>query len=188
MTVLSDHTLRQYIASGHIGWTWASGEVIETPLIQPASVDMTLGDTFRTLRNHTVDYIDLVERPDLTELHVTTEFVLHPGEFALATTRERVIVPRELAAQVNGKSSLGRLGLSIHVTAGFIDPGFSGQITLELSNLLRIPIKLRRGMPIAQICFMRLDLPCCDPYGSESLGSHYQNQTGPTPSRLNSAT
>jgi dCTP deaminase len=186
MTILSDTTLIEGIVSRRIGIEDPEGSIHQVLMnVQPASVDLTLGNSFRTFRNHAAPLIDLADkgRVDCTEEHVADEFILHPGEFALASTHEIVRVPDDLVAQVNGKSSLGRLGLIVHATAGFIDPGFHGSITLELSNLLRMPIKLHAGMRIAQICFSKLDQPCAEPYGSDKLGSHYQGQTSATSSR-----
>ena len=180
--ILSDRTIREQLAAGRI--------VIE-PLgdgcIQPSSVDLRLDRLFRVFLNHTMPVIDVkADLEDLTRL-VQIEpddvFILHPGEFVLASTFEKVGVPDDLVARIEGKSSLGRLGLLIHSTAGFIDAGFEGHITLELSNVANLPITLDPGMKIGQISFLRMTTPADVPYGSSSVGSKYQGQRGPTPSR-----
>jgi dCTP deaminase len=167
------------------------GRVVLDPwdpdMVQPSSVDVRLDRYFRLFDNHKYPVIDpAAEQPDLTHL-VETEpedaFVLHPGEFVLASTYERVTLPDDIAARLEGKSSLGRLGLLTHSTAGFIDPGFTGHVTLELANVATLPIKLWPGMKIGQLCFFRLSSPSEHPYGSEKYGSRYQGQRGPTPSR-----
>ncbi|MBB1482736.1 dCTP deaminase [Tessaracoccus sp. MC1865] len=156
-------------------------------MVQPASVDVRLDKLFRVFENHRYPSIDpSVEQPELTRLIEVAEgepFVLHPGEFALASTYERITLGQALAARLEGKSSLGRLGLVTHSTAGFIDPGFSGHVTLELSNMATLPIKLWPGMKIGQFCFFQLSSPAEHAYGSEKYGSRYQGQRGPTPSR-----
>ena len=153
-------------------------------LVQPASVDLRLGDSFRVFHNHRVTAIDLREPPtNLTEEVVVAEdepFAIHPGEFVLGRTLEQVRIPDDVVARIEGKSSLGRLGLIVHATAGFVDPGFRGTLTLEITNLPRVPIKLYAGLPIAQLSFMTLDAPAEQPYGSPELGSHYQGQTAAT--------
>ena len=168
-----------------------SGRVVLEPgdrsMIQPSSVDVRLDRYFRLFDNHKYPVIDpAAEQPDLTHL-VETEpedaFVLHPGEFVLASTYERVTLPDDIAARLEGKSSLGRLGLLTHSTAGFIDPGFTGHVTLELSNVATLPIKLWPGMKIGQLCFFRLSSAAEHPYGSQGHGSRYQGQRGPTASR-----
>ena len=156
-------------------------------LLQPSSVDLHLGNRFRVFRNNRTAVIDpREEQPELTELVEITgdePFILHPGEFVLGSTYEVVTLPDDVAARVEGKSSLGRLGLLTHATAGFVDPGFSGHVTLELANVATLPIKLYPGMKIGQFCFFRLSSPSEHPYGSEKYGSRYQGQRGPTPSR-----
>jgi len=156
-------------------------------MIQPASVDMRLDKYFRVFENHRYPHIDPAEdQSDLTRAVEPNEdepFILHPGEFVLGSTYEVITLPDDVAARVEGKSSLGRLGLLTHATAGFIDPGFSGHVTLELSNMATLPIKLWPGMKIGQLCFFRLTSPAENPYGSEKYGSRYQGQRGPTPSR-----
>src|ERR687889_2641689 len=156
-------------------------------MVQPASIDLRLGDSFRVFHNHRITAIDLRELPpNLTEevtIGPDEPFVIHPGEFCLGRTLERVELPDDLVARVEGKSSLGRLGLIVHATAGFVDPGFRGTLTLEITNLTRVPIKLYAGLPIAQLSFMALDAPAEHPYGSEALGSHYQGQEAATESR-----
>ena len=168
-----------------------SGEVVLDPwdpaMVQPASVDVRLDRFFRTFENHRYPHIDPAEeQADLTRMIETQgddPFILHPGEFALASTLEIVGLPTDVAARLEGKSSLGRLGLLTHSTAGFIDPGFSGHVTLELSNMATLPIKLWPGMKIGQLCFFQLSSPVEHPYGSERHGSRYQGQRGPTASR-----
>ncbi len=181
-SVLSDGTIRRLVESGRIKIDpWDPG------LVQPASVDLRLGDSFRVFHNHRAAAIDLREPPtNLTEEVVVEDgepFVIHPGEFVLGVTRELVELPDDIVARIEGKSSLGRLGLIVHATAGFVDPGFRGTLTLEITNLTRIPIKLYAGLPIAQLSFMALDKPAERPYGSAELGSHYQGQVAATESR-----
>jgi dCTP deaminase len=153
--------------------------------VQPASVDVHLSARFVVFDHHRLTVIDPWKgMPELyREVQADDEFILHPGEFALGSTTEALSLNAEFAARIEGKSSLGRLGLLTHATAGFIDPGFSGRITLELSNVAQLPIILRPGMPIGQLCFFRLSNPAERPYGHPGLGSHYQNQDGPTASR-----
>ncbi|QIK84580.1 dCTP deaminase [Sanguibacter sp. HDW7] len=156
-------------------------------MIQPSSIDVRLDRFFRLFDNHRYPHIDpSTEQPDLTRLVETPAdepFVLHPGEFVLGATYEQVTLPDDIAARLEGKSSLGRLGLLTHSTAGFIDPGFSGHVTLELSNVATLPIMLWPGMKIGQLCFFRLETPAENPYGSSVYGSRYQGQRGPTASR-----
>jgi len=156
-------------------------------MVQPSSIDVRLDRFFRLFDNHKYPFIDPAsEQPELTrlvEVDAGEAFVLHPGEFVLASTWETVTLPDDVAARVEGKSSLGRLGLLTHATAGFVDPGFTGHVTLELSNVATLPIKLWPGMKIGQLCFFRLSSPAEHPYGSASRGSHYQGQRGPTASR-----
>lgn len=159
----------------------------EPTMIQPSSIDVRLDKYFRTFENHRYPHIDPAEdQADLTH-PMTAEngeaFILHPGEFVLGSSYEQVTLPDDIAARVEGKSSLGRLGLLTHATAGFVDPGFSGHVTLELANVATLPIKLYPGMKIGQLCFFRLSSPAEHPYGSEKYGSRYQGQRGPTPSR-----
>jgi dCTP deaminase len=168
-----------------------SGRVVLDPwdpaMIQPSSVDVRLDKYFRLFDNHRYPVIDPArDQPDLTrllEVDPADGFVLHPGEFVLGSTFETVTLPDDLAARVEGKSSLGRLGLLTHATAGFVDPGFSGHVTLELSNVATLPIILWPGMKIGQLAFFRLSSPAENPYGSAAYGSHYQGQRGPTASR-----
>lgn len=180
--VLSDRTIRREIAAGNIDI-----DPFDDAAIQPASVDLRLGHQFRVFRNSQVPFIDVKkEYPDLTEL-VEIEgdqpFILHPGEFALAVTYERVRLPGDIVGRLEGKSSLGRLGLLIHSTAGYVDPGWDGALTLELSNVANLPITLYHRMKVSQISFLRLSEPSEHPYGSGALRSKYQHQEGPTPSR-----
>jgi dCTP deaminase len=162
-------------------------EPYDPAMIQPSSIDFRLDRYFRVFENHRYPHIDpAADQSDLTrEVEPTGDepFILHPGEFVLGSTLEVVTLPDDLAARVEGKSSLGRLGLLTHATAGFVDPGFSGHVTLELANVATLPIKLYPGMKIGQLCFFRLSSPAEHPYGSEKYGSRYQGQRGPTPSR-----
>lgn len=180
--LLSDHDIRAELAAARVVL-----DPLDEAMIQPASIDVRLDRTFRVFQNHKYPVIDpSQEQPDLTrEVTPTGEepFVLHPGEFVLAATWERVKLPHDLAARLEGKSSLGRLGLLTHSTAGFIDPGFDGHITLELSNVATLPIVLYPGMKIGQLCFFRLSSPAERPYGQGADGSRYQGQRGPTASR-----
>jgi dCTP deaminase len=181
--VLSDRTIRAEIEAGRI-----EIDPYDETRVQPSSVDLRVDRKFRVFHNARHPYID-VRQPmeDLTEL-VEAEgdrpFILHPGEFVLGQTLERVTLPNDLVARLEGKSSLGRLGLLIHSTAGFVDSGFSGNLTLELSNVANLPITIYYGMPIGQISFMRMDGPVESPYGSEKTASKYQGQAEPTPSRF----
>ncbi len=183
--ILSDRSIREEIAAGRIEL-----DPFDERLIQPASVDVRLDRFFRVFLNHTMPVIDVKQNlEELTRLVEIDEgdpercFVLHPGEFVLGSTLERVALPNDLVGRVEGKSSLGRLGLLIHSTAGFIDAGFDGHVTLELSNVASLPITLYPGMKIGQVSFLRMTTPADVPYGSGQLGSKYQGQRGPTPSR-----
>ena len=162
-------------------------EPYDPAMIQPSSVDIRLDRFFRVFDNHKYPHIDpAVEQADLTrevEPEGEDAFILHPGEFVLGSTYEVCTLPDDIAARVEGKSSLGRLGLLTHATAGFVDPGFSGHVTLELANVATLPIKLYPGMKIGQLCFFRLSSPAEHPYGSEKYGSRYQGQRGPTASK-----
>jgi dCTP deaminase len=162
-------------------------EPCDLNMIQPSSVDVRLDRLFRTFENHKYAHIDPAEnQPDLTrEVGVASDeaFILHPGEFVLGSTYEVITLPEDIAGRLEGKSSLGRLGLLTHSTAGFIDPGFSGHVTLELSNVATLPIKLWPGMKIGQLALFRLSSPAEHPYGSAVYGSRYQGQRGPTPSK-----
>jgi dCTP deaminase len=162
-------------------------EPFDADMVQPSSVDIRLDRFFRVFENHRYPHIDpAADQPDLTRAvqpDGDEPFILHPGEFVLGSTYEVVTLPDDIAARLEGKSSLGRLGLLTHSTAGFIDPGFSGHVTLELSNVATLPIKLWPGMKIGQLCFFRLSSPAEHPYGSAKYGSRYQGQRGPTPSR-----
>jgi dCTP deaminase len=182
VSVLSDGTIRRLVEEGRIGIDpW------DPSLVQPASVDLRLGNSFRVFHNHRVTSIDLRDPPtNLTEevvVDADEPFVIHPGEFCLGRTLERVELPDDIVARIEGKSSLGRLGLIVHATAGFCDPGWRGTLTLELNNLTRVPIKLWAGLLIARLSFMTLDRPAERPYGHEELGSHYQGQVAATESR-----
>jgi dCTP deaminase len=162
-------------------------EPYDEAMIQPSSIDFRLDRYFRVFENHRYPHIDpAADQSDLTrevEPEGDEPFILHPGEFVLGSTYEVVSLPDDVAARVEGKSSLGRLGLLTHATAGFVDPGFSGHVTLELANVATLPIKLYPGMKIGQLCFFKLSSPAAHPYGSEKYGSRYQGQRGPTPSK-----
>jgi dCTP deaminase len=180
--ILSDGTIREALASGRIGI-----DPMADDALQPSSVDVRLGHQFRVFANHRYAVIDVrSEQPDMTELIEVPRgepFVLHPGEFVLAATLERITLAADVVARLEGKSSLARLGLVIHSTAGFIDAGFDGDVTLELSNVATLPILLHPGMRIAQFAFFALDRPAEKPYGHGASGSKYQGQRGPTASR-----
>jgi dCTP deaminase len=180
--LLSDRDILAEIDAGRV-----TLEPFEQTMVQPSSIDVRLDRFFRTFENHRYPHIDPAEdQPDLTrevEPVCDEPFILHPGEFVLGSTYEVVTLPDDVAARLEGKSSLGRLGLLTHSTAGFIDPGFSGHVTLELANVANLPIKLWPGMKIGQLCFFRLSSPAEHPYGSAKYGSRYQGQRGPTPSR-----
>ncbi|MEV6489395.1 dCTP deaminase [Actinoplanes sp. NPDC051633] len=180
--LLSDRDLVSEIKSDNLAL-----EPFAPELMQPSSIDVRLDRFFRVFNNHLYTHIDpSVQQDDLTaqvEMADGEAFVLHPGEFVLASTLEVITLGDQLAGRLEGKSSLGRLGLLTHSTAGFIDPGFSGHVTLELSNVANLPIKLWPGMKIGQLCIFRLSSPAEHPYGSAVYGSRYQGQRGPTPSR-----
>ena len=180
--LLSDRDIRAEIDAGRVGL-----EPYDSAMVQPSSVDVRLDRMFRVFENHRYPHIDPAEeQPELTrqvEPKGDEPFILHPGEFVLGSSYEVITLPDDVAARLEGKSSLGRLGLLTHSTAGFIDPGFSGHVTLELSNVATLPIKLWPGMKIGQLCFFRLSTPAEHPYGSDIYGSRYQGQRGPTPSR-----
>lgn len=180
--LLSDSDIRSYVASGRVRLKpW------DPEMVQPSSVDIHLDRFFRLFDNHKYPVVDpAADQPELTrliEVSADGEFVLHPGEFVLGATYERVTLADDVAARLKGKSSLGRLGLLTHSTAGFIDPGFSGHVTLELSNTATLPIKLYPGMKVGQLCFFQLSSPAERPYGAGAMGSRYQGQRGPTASR-----
>ena len=180
--VLSDRTIATLIAEGRIAI-----DPYDESLLQPSSVDVRFDRFFRVFHNARYPYIDVKEPQEalteVVEVDGDDPFILHPGEFVLGSTLERVALPDDLVARLEGKSSLGRLGLLIHSTAGFIDPGFDGHVTLELSNVANLPITIYHRMKIGQISFMRMTEPASTPYGSSALGSKYQGQRGPTPSR-----
>ena len=180
--LLSDGDIKKELESGRV-----KVEPFDGAMLQPSSVDVRLDRFFRVFENHKYSVIDpAAEQPDLTkavELKGDEEFILHPGEFVLASTYEVITLPDDVAGRLEGKSSLGRLGLLTHSTAGFIDPGFSGHITLELSNVANLPVKLYPGMKIGQLCLFKLSSPAENPYGSAKYGSRYQNQRGPTASK-----
>jgi dCTP deaminase len=180
--LLSDRDIRAELEVGRVVL-----DPYDPVMVQPSSVDVRLDRFFRVFENHRYPHIDpSIEQPDLTRLvepDGDEPFILHPGEFALASTFEVITLPDDVAGRLEGKSSLGRLGLLTHSTAGFIDPGFSGHVTLELSNVATLPIKLWPGMKIGQLCLFRLSSPAEHPYGSSVYGSRYQGQRGPTPSK-----
>ena len=180
--LLSDRDIKSEIEKGRV-----KVEPYAEAMIQPSSVDVRLDRFFRVFENHKYSVIDpSIEQPDLTrEVAVgpDEDFILHPGEFVLASTYEVITLPDDIAGRLEGKSSLGRLGLLTHSTAGFIDPGFSGHITLELSNVANLPVRLHPGMKIGQLCLIKLSSPAEHPYGSALYGSRYQGQRGPTPSK-----
>jgi dCTP deaminase len=180
--LLSDGDIKKELESGRVGLN-----PLDLSMVQPSSVDVRLDRFFRLFDNHKYQHIDpAADQPDMTrlvEVDASEAFVLHPGEFVLGATFEVVTLPDDVAARLEGKSSLGRLGLLTHSTAGFIDPGFSGHVTLELSNVATLPITLWPGMKIGQLCFFRLSSPAEHPYGSDKYGSRYQGQRGPTASR-----
>ncbi len=180
--VLSDRTIERLVAEGRI-----EIDPYDDGLLQPSSVDVRVDRYFRVFRNHAYPHIDVKlpqdELTELVEIEDETPFILHPGEFVLGSTLERVRLPDDLVARLEGKSSLGRLGLLIHSTAGFIDPGFDGHVTLELSNVANLPITIYYAMKIGQLSFVQMTEPAATPYGSSGLGSKYQGQRGPTPSR-----
>jgi dCTP deaminase len=180
--LLSDRDIRAQIDHGRVRLDpW------DPTMVQPSSVDVRMDRFFRLFDNHKYPVIDPAQdQPDLTrlvEVEQGESFVLHPGEFVLGSTYEEITLPDDIAARVEGKSSLGRLGLLTHATAGFVDPGFTGHVTLELSNVATLPIVLHPGMKIGQLCFFQLSSPSEHPYGTQAKGSHYQGQRGPTASR-----
>jgi len=180
--LLSDRDIRAQIESKRVGV-----EPFADSMIQPSSVDVRLDKFFRVFENHKYEVIDpALEQPELTREIIAEDgeaFILHPGEFVLASTYEVITLPDDIAGRLEGKSSLGRLGLLTHSTAGFIDPGFSGHITLELSNVANLPVKLYPGMKIGQLCLIKLTSPAEHPYGSAQYLNRYQGQRGPTASR-----
>ena len=180
--ILSDRSIREAIAARRIVI-----DPLDESCLQPSSIDVKVSNLFRVFRNHTTAIIDvkkdLTDLTELVEMKGDEPFVLHPGEFVLGSTLERVAIANDLVARVEGKSSLGRLGLLIHSTAGFIDAGFDGHITLELSNVANLPITIYPSMKIGQVSFMTMTTPADKPYGSGARGSKYQGQRGPTPSR-----
>ena len=181
--ILSDRSIRTAVEEGRIVI-----EPFDPAMIQPSSIDLRIDRYFRVFENHRYPYIDpKAPQPDLT-VEVATEvdhpFILHPGEFVLGSTLEVVRLASDIVARLEGKSSLGRLGLLIHSTAGFVDPGFEGHLTLELSNVATLPIAIYPGMRIGQLSFYELSTPAEHPYGSGEAGSKYQGQRGPTPSRI----
>jgi dCTP deaminase len=181
--LLSDRDIRAEIDAGRVGL-----DPFDPAMVQPSSIDVRLDRMFRVFENHRYPHIDPAqEQPELTRMVEPAgeePFILHPGEFVLGSSFEAVTLPDDVAARLEGKSSLGRLGLLIHSTAGFVDPSFHGNLTLELSNVANLPITIYHGMPIGQISFMRMDGPVDTPYGAEGAKSKYQGQDEPTPSRF----
>src|SRR3954470_22974110 len=185
-SVLSDGTIRRLVAEGRIRIDpW------DAAMLQPASVDLRLWPAFRVFSKHRIGAVDAADSPRALTEHVEVgegeSFVIHPGEFVLGRTEEHVELPDDVVARIEGKSSLGRLGLIVHATAGFVDPGFSGTLTLEITNFNSVPIVLRPGLPIAQLSLMTLDRPAERPYGHPDLGSHYHGQVEATESRYRAA-
>jgi dCTP deaminase len=180
--VLSDRSIKEQLLAGRIRI-----EPLDPDDIQPSSVDVHLAQRFQVFRNSRYPYIDpALEQQGLMEMveaSAEEPFVLHPGEFVLGATIERLVLPEDIVARLEGKSSLGRLGLLIHSTAGYVDPGWDGTLTLELSNVANLPIVLTPGMPVGQVSFMQMTTPVDRPYGTPGLGSRYQGQVNPTPSR-----
>jgi dCTP deaminase len=180
--LLSDRDLKAAIEAGRL-----TIDPFDPELVQPSSIDVRLDRFFRVFENHRYPHIDPAEQQDdltrMVEVAADEPFILHPGEFVLGSTYETITLADDIASRLEGKSSLGRLGLLTHSTAGFIDPGFSGHVTLELSNVATLPIKLWPGMKIGQVCVIKLSSPAEHPYGSAIYGSRYQGQRGPTPSR-----
>ncbi|TDI52374.1 MAG: dCTP deaminase [Acidobacteria bacterium] len=181
--IFSDRSIKEAIAEGRI-----SIDPYDEAMVQPSSIDLRCGPHFRVFENHRYAFIDPKAPQDQLTVGVeadeTTPFMLHPGEFVLGSTAETITLSDDVVARLEGKSSLGRLGLLIHSTAGFIDPGFSGQVTLELSNVANLPIAIYPNMKIGQISFYQMTTPAEFPYGSPELGSKYQGQAGPTPSQM----
>ena len=180
--ILSDIDIKREIKSKHLVIT-----PFDPSCVQPASYDVKLGKEIRVFRNITKAYLDLKDDPkhfmELVKIKNGQPFVVHPGEFVLGTSVERIKIPRDMIARLDGKSSLGRLGIIIHATAGYIDPGFNGYITFEITNVANIPIALYTGIRMGQLSFMRLETPAEIPYG-KGRGSKYQGQKGPTASRI----
>ena len=179
--ILSDQDILTKIKKGEI-----QIEPFEPNNLQPSTVDLRLADEVRVFDNWRLSLIDVKKRADPSQVvKISSQgFILHPGDFILGSTLEKISLPDNIAAKLEGRSSLGRLGLIVHATAGYIDPGFSGWLTFEISNLSRLPIKLYPEMKIAQICFFQMTSPALYPYGSEKLGSKYQGQKGPTASKI----
>lgn len=179
--ILSDGDIKQVISSGKLGI-----DPFDEECVQPSSVDLHLLDEVLVFDSHKAAVVDVRSKVNVTRKVRIEEsgFVLHPSEFILGSTFESFKIPASLAAKLEGKSSLGRLGLVIHATAGFVDPGFEGQLTFEISNVSRLPILLYPKMKIAQICFIKMSSPAQLPYGSKGLGSKYSGQKGPTASKV----
>ncbi|MGB9910999.1 MAG: dCTP deaminase [Microgenomates group bacterium] len=179
--ILSDKDILKYLKKGRI-----KIEPFDKSCLQPSTVDLHLADEVRVFDNWEVGVIDVYKKQDVSRVvKIKKEgFILHPGEFILGSTKEKITLGDEVAGKLEGRSSLGRLGLVIHATAGYVDPGFSGWLTFEISNISRLPIKIYPDLRIAQICFFKMSSPVLNPYGSKNLGSKYQGQKGPTASRV----
>lgn len=180
--ILSDRDIKKAIVEKNL-----TIDPFDPARVQPSSYDLRLDNSVLVFDNHLLDVVDVREKVDVSRLVKIDKkkgFILHPGEFILGNTQEEFKIPANLAAKLEGRSSLGRIGLIIHATAGYVDPGFSGQLTFEISNISRLPIRIYPGMRIAQICFFQMSSPAEVPYGSRSLGSKYKGQMGPTGSRI----
>lgn len=179
--ILSDRDILNRIKKGEI-----KIEPFDKKALQPSTVDLHLADKVRVFENWQIGVVDVSQKIDVSRVVKIDKkgFIIHPGEFLLGATVEKIALPADIAAKLEGRSSLGRLGLVVHATAGYVDPGFSGWLTFELSNLSRLPIRIYAGMKIAQICFFQMSSPVIHPYGSQKLGSKYQGQKGPTASRV----
>ncbi len=178
--ILSDATIKQEIKKGNL-----SINPFDEKLLQPSSYDVALASQFRLFQNHKISFVDVRKKQDITDIidvGKTGELMIHPGQFVLGNTMEHFVIPKYLAAKLEGRSSLGRLGLIIHATAGYVDPGFSGQLTFEISNISNLPIKIYANMRIAQICFFKMTTDVLHPYGQ--VGNKYQGQEGPTASKI----
>lgn len=186
MAILSDKTIKEYLEEGKI----VIDPLKDEQQIQPSSVDMKLGDEFKVFKVIRKPYIDPKDEEDIAEYMESSTvpegeaFIIHPNEFALATTQEYVKVPDDLVARVEGRSSMGRLGVTMHVTAGYVDPGFEGRITLEISNIGAMPVALYPGQRVCQLVFETMTTPAELPYGHPKRNSKYMKQLKPESSRV----
>ena len=186
MAILSDKTIKEYLEEGKI----VIDPLKDEQQIQPSSVDMRLGDEFKVFKVIRKPYIDPKDEEDIAEYMESSTvpegeaFIIHPNEFALATTQEYVKVPDDLVARVEGRSSMGRLGVTMHVTAGYVDPGFEGRITLEISNIGAMPVALYPGQRVCQLVFETMTTPAELPYGHPKRNSKYMEQLKPESSRV----